>query len=76
MALEYCNRCTGSEPGERLRRLTAGVGSLNHAAIAQKYAFMTKEMTTSRRKKMLFRKRELMNQEETAGRHSQELASA
>ena len=49
---------------------------MNHIAVMRKYAFMTKEMTATGRKKMLFRKRELINQEETAGRHSQEPASS
>ena len=43
----------------------AGVGSLNHAATARKYAFITKETTTMRRRKMLPSKSELINSEET-----------
>jgi hypothetical protein len=53
----------------KTKRLTpaadwAGVGSLNHAAMARKYAFITNVIMMTRRKKMLAPKRELINFEE------------
>jgi len=42
-----------------------GVGSLSHAVTARKYAFMVREMTATRRKKMLSSKSELINPQQT-----------